>query len=185
MTTPVRVLAVDDRQANLVALEAILQGLPVELDTADSGEQALKKLLRGDYAVILLDAQMPRMDGFETARHIKQRDRSRNIPIIFLTAADYDPQLAFRGYQAGAVDYLTKPFDPWILRSKVSVFTDLWIAHTELATQAEDYAKLRDAVDTALDILDGTAPHPPAAADVLRTARMRHGVASASVVPDR
>jgi CheY-like chemotaxis protein len=180
-----RILAVDDRPANLIALEAILQGLSVDLDTAESGEKALKKLLRGDYAAILLDAQMPGMDGFETARHIKQRERTRNIPIIFLTAADYDPQLAFRGYQVGAVDYLTKPFDPWILRSKIAVFTDLWIAHTELATQAEDYAQLRDAVDIALDILEQPSPDSPEAAAVLRAARMRRVIVSRASTADR
>ena len=73
---------------------------------------------------------MPGMDGFETAGHIKQRERTRHIPILFLTAVDYDPHLAFRGYQAGAVDYITKPFDPWVLRSKVAVFVDLWTMHT-------------------------------------------------------
>ena len=74
--------------------------------------------------MILLDAQMPGMDGFETAEHIKRRERTRHVPILFLTAVDYDPHLAFRGYQAGAVDYITKPFDPWVLRAKVSVFVD-------------------------------------------------------------
>ena len=77
------------------------------------------------------------MDGFETAGHVKQRERTRHIPILFLTAVDYDPHLAFRGYQAGAVDYITKPFDPWVLRSKVGVFVDLWSVHARLAEQAD------------------------------------------------
>lgn len=113
--TPMRlakVLAVDDRRENLLGLEAILQGLPIEVDAVTSGEDALKRLLTDDYAVILLDAQMPGMDGFETAERIKSRERTRHVPILFLTAVDYDAHLAFRGYQAGAVDYLTKPFDP-------------------------------------------------------------------------
>ena len=84
----------------------------VEIVFVTSGEDALKRLLSEDYAVILLDAHMPGMDGFETAGHIKQRERTRHIPILFLTAVDYDPHLAFRGYQAGAVDYITKPFGP-------------------------------------------------------------------------
>jgi CheY-like chemotaxis protein len=121
-----KVLLVDDRRDNLIALEAILQGLPVEPVAVDSGESALKQLLLDDFAVILLDAQMPEMDGFETAHHIKQRERTRHVPIIFLTAADWDAQLALRGYAAGAIDWLTKPFDPWILRAKVSVFVELW-----------------------------------------------------------
>jgi len=124
--TPAKALLVDDRRDNLIALEAILQGLPVEPVAVESGEAALKQLLIDDFAVILLDAQMPEMDGFETASHIKQRERTRHVPIIFLTAADRDAQLALRGYAAGAVDYLTKPFDPWILRAKVSVFVELW-----------------------------------------------------------
>ena len=121
-----RVLLVDDRRENLVALEAILQGLPVDPVTATSGEEALKRLLTDDFALILLDAQMPGMDGFETATHIKQRERTRHVPIIFLTAVDRDAHLAFRGYAAGAVDYIPKPFDPWVLRAKVTVFIDLW-----------------------------------------------------------
>jgi CheY-like chemotaxis protein len=121
-----KVLLVDDRRDNLIALEAILQGLPVEPVAVDSGEAALKQLLLDDFAVILLDAQMPEMDGFETANHIKQRERTRHVPILFLTAADWDAQLALRGYAVGAIDWLTKPFDPWILRAKVSVFVELW-----------------------------------------------------------
>ena len=149
-----RVLAVDDRRENLLALQAILEGLPIEIVSVTSGEAALKRLLVEDYAVILLDAQMPGMDGFETAGHVKQRERTRHIPILFLTAVDYDPHLAFRGYQAGAVDYITKPFDPWVLRSKVSVFVDLWLVHVQLAEQATAAADLRRAIDDALDAID-------------------------------
>jgi CheY-like chemotaxis protein len=152
--TSVRILAVDDRRENLLALEAILEGLPIEVVPVTSGEDALKKLLVQDYAVILLDARMPGMDGFETARHVKQRERTRHIPIVFLTAADYDSHLAFRGYQAGAVDYITKPFDPWVLRSKVTVFVDLYLLHTELAKRAAERDALRRSVDEALEMLD-------------------------------
>jgi CheY-like chemotaxis protein len=132
-----KVLLVDDRRDNLLALEAILQGLPVQSVGAHSGEEALKHLLVDDFALILLDAQMPDMDGFETARHIKRRERTRHIPIIFLTAADRDSQLALRGYAVGAVDYLSKPFDPWVLRAKVSVFVELWTKTQQLHAQAE------------------------------------------------
>src|SRR3712207_8110452 len=93
MTRPVRVLAVDDRRENLLALQAILEGLPIEVVPVTNGEDALKQLLVKDYALILLDARMPGMDGFETARHVKQRERTRHIPILFLTAADYDPHI--------------------------------------------------------------------------------------------
>ena len=158
MTAPVRVLAVDDRRENLIALQAILEGLPIEVVPVTSGEEALKRLLVQDYAVILLDARMPGMDGFETAQHVKQRERTRHIPIVFLTAGDYDPHLVFRGYQAGAVDYITKPFDPWVLRSKVSVFVDLYLLHTELAERAAERDALRKAVDEALSVLDAEEP---------------------------
>jgi CheY-like chemotaxis protein len=140
---PAKVLLVDDRRDNLIALEAILQGLPVQPVAADSGEDALKHLLVDDFALILLDAQMPGMDGFETARHIKRRERTRHVPIIFLTAADRDAHLALRGYAVGAVDYLTKPFDPWVLRAKVSVFVDLWEKTQQLHALA-DAARARE-----------------------------------------
>ena len=154
MSAPVRILAVDDRRENLLALQAILEGLAVEVVSVTSGEEALKKLLVEDYAVILLDAQMPGMDGFETARHVKQRERTRHIPILFLTAADDDPHMAFRGYQAGAVDYITEPFDPWVLRSKVAVFVDLYGLHAEVTERAAERDALRKGVDEALALLE-------------------------------
>ncbi len=144
-----RVLMVDDRRENLIALEAILQGMPVDPIAVSSGEEALKRLLSEDYAVILLDAQMPGMDGFETAGHIKQRERTRHVPIIFLTAVDRDAHLAFRGYAAGAVDYITKPFDPWVLRAKVSVFVELWLKNEQLAEQTR-VAKARETEQLAI-----------------------------------
>ena len=148
-----RILLVDDRPENLLALEAILSSLDQVLVRATSGEEALKALLADDYAVILLDVQMPGMDGFETASHIKRRERTRDIPIIFLTAIDREPEHAFRGYSAGAVDYLAKPFDPWILRAKVSVFVDLYLKNQQLQEQAE---LLRGQLDQAgsSDVLD-------------------------------
>src|SRR5215467_11725187 len=156
-----KVLLVDDRRDNLVALAAILQGLSVEPIAVDSGDAALKRLLMDDFAVILMDAQMPNMDGFETARRIKERERTRNVPIIFLTAADRDAELALRGYAAGAVDYLTKPLDPWVLRSKVSVFADLWSKTRQLALQArsaDSATALLTAVDGALPMLRADPP---------------------------
>jgi CheY-like chemotaxis protein len=133
-----KILIVDDRPENLLALEAILQGLGHELVKAHSGEEALKRLLTEDFALILLDVQMPGMDGFETATHIKQRERTRDVPIVFLTAIDGEAHQAFRGYAAGAVDYLSKPFDPWVLRAKVGVFIELYERRRELAQQAEE-----------------------------------------------
>ncbi len=131
------ILLVDDRPENLLALEAILSSLDQTLVRASSGEAALKALLAEDFAVILLDVQMPGMDGFETASHIKRRERTRDIPIIFLTAINREPQHAFRGYSAGAVDYLAKPFDPWVLRAKVAVFVELYLKNRQLREQAE------------------------------------------------
>ncbi|MFB4303513.1 two-component system response regulator [Actinomadura sp. NTSP31] len=131
-----RILAVDDREENLTALAAVLDALPVEVVPASSGQAALKELLSDDFALILLDVVMPGMDGFETAQHIKARPRTRDVPIIFLTAAGGESEQAYRGYAAGAVDFLTKPFDPWLLRAKVSVFLDLHHRNLELRKQA-------------------------------------------------
>ena len=134
---PVEILIVDDRAENLLALEAILERLGQKLVRAHSGDEALRLLLTHDFAVILLDVQMPGIDGFETARLIKSRERTRYIPIIFLTAISKDEEYVFEGYSVGAVDYMTKPFKPDILRSKVSVFVDLYQKQRQLATQAE------------------------------------------------
>lgn len=147
MTDRAKILLVDDREENLIALEAILSSLDLVPVRARSGEEALKALLNTEFALILLDVRMPGMDGFETAAHIKRRERTRNIPIIFLTVVDSAPDYAFRGYAAGAVDYLTKPFDPWVLRAKVSVFTELYNMNKRLAEQA---AMLRERLSAEL-----------------------------------
>ena len=137
MPSKARILLVDDRSENLIALEAILSSLNQILVPVRSGEAALKALLGDEFAVILLDVIMPGMDGFETATHIKRRARTHDVPIIFLTAAGIEPDHAFRGYAAGAVDYITKPFDPWVLRAKVAVFVDLYLKNRQLAEQAD------------------------------------------------
>jgi PAS domain S-box-containing protein len=136
MSDPLRpsVLLVDDRPENLVALEATLAPLDCTLVSATSGAEALRHLLDGDFAVILLDVQMPDLDGFETAEYVKQRERTRDIPIIFVTAISKERHHVFRGYEAGAVDYLFKPYDPELLRSKVAVFIELWRANHALRT---------------------------------------------------
>ncbi|MEU7003761.1 response regulator [Nonomuraea sp. NPDC046570] len=143
MSERAKILLVDDREENLIALEAILSSLDLVPVRARSGEEALKALLSTEFALILLDVRMPGMDGFETAAHIKRRERTRNIPIIFLTVVDSAPDYAFRSYAAGAVDYLTKPFDPWVLRAKVSVFIEVYNMNKRLAEQA---ALLRERV---------------------------------------
>ena len=136
MTDRAKILLVDDRPENLVALEAILGTMDYVLVRARSGDEALKALLTDEFAVILLDVSMPGMDGFETAAHIKRREKTRDIPIIFLTAVNNEPHQAFRGYAAGAVDYIAKPFDPWVLRAKVAVFVDLYLKNRQLREQA-------------------------------------------------
>ncbi|HEX7020402.1 MAG TPA: ATP-binding protein [Gemmatimonadaceae bacterium] len=133
----VDILVVDDRAENLLALEAILEPLNQRLVRASSGEDALRALLERDFAVILLDVQMPGMNGFETAQMIKSRERSKYIPIIFLTAISKDEAYVFQGYSVGAVDYIFKPFQPEILRSKVSVFVDLYLQQRRIAEQEQ------------------------------------------------
>jgi CheY-like chemotaxis protein len=154
-----KILLVDDRAENLVALEAILSSLNQTLITARSGDDALKALLTDDFAVILLDVLMPGMDGFETAAHIKRRPRTRDVPIIFLTARNAEPDYAFRSYSAGAVDYIAKPFDPWVLRAKVSVFIDLYTKNRQLSDQATMLrAQLGDSLAAAQEVRGDADP---------------------------
>ena len=122
---PVKILIVDDQSENLLSAEAVLESLGQEIVRAQSGREALRHLLTDDFAVILLDVMMPDMDGFETAELIRDRERSRTTPIIFVTALGKSEEHIFRGYDVGAVDYLTKPIVPEILRSKVAVFVEL------------------------------------------------------------
>lgn len=147
MPSPVlpRVLLVDDRPDNLLALRAVLEPLAVDLVEAGSGEEALRHLLAGEFALIILDVQMPVLDGFETARLIRGRERTRYVPIIFLTALSGQPEHYRQGYQSGAVDYVYKPFEPEILRAKVSVFVELWSRGAMIdAQRAELAARLAD-----------------------------------------
>lgn len=136
----VNVLLVDDRPENLMALEAILNKPSYNLVKANSGAEALRCLLNEDFAVILLDVQMPGMDGFETATLIRSRDRSRSTPIIFITAFSSNDTHVFKGYSLGAVDYLFKPLEPEILTSKVQVFVELFQKTAEVKRQATQLA---------------------------------------------
>jgi PAS domain S-box-containing protein len=131
------VLLVDDKRENLVALEAILEPLEVDLVSVTSGADALKELLKRDFAAILLDVQMPGLDGFETAALIKQRERTRHVPIIFVTAISKADTHVFRGYSAGAVDYIFKPFNPDLLRAKVEAFVELHRRGAQLHAREE------------------------------------------------
>ncbi|MBA3468002.1 MAG: response regulator [Herpetosiphonaceae bacterium] len=144
----VHILLVDDRMENLLALEAILEPLGHHLVLAQSGAQALRALLKQDFAVILLDVQMPDMDGFETARLIRSRDRSQHTPIIFLTALDTSDTNVSKGYLVGAVDFMFKPFMPDVLRFKVAVFVELFKKTAEIQLHAaglEDRVQARTA----------------------------------------
>ena len=135
--SPVNILLVDDQPENLVALEAILGELGANLVKSTSGKEALRCLLQEDFAVILLDVQMPQMDGFEVATLIRQRPRSQDTPIIFLTAFSSNEQFMFKGYALGAVDYLIKPIAPNVLLSKVAIFIELF-KKTEALRQKTD-----------------------------------------------
>ncbi|GAB3694582.1 response regulator [Nocardiopsis oceani] len=142
MTQKANILLVDDRDENLIALEAALTSLDQNLVRANSGEEALKQLLGTDFAVILLDVIMPGMDGYETAAHIKQREKTKDVPIIFLTAQEVDRHQVFRGYSSRAVDFLIKPFDPWVLRSKVEVFVELHQLKAQMREQARSLQRV-------------------------------------------
>lgn len=146
MSAPVpdrsNILIVDDMAENLIALEAVLGPLDQRVVTARSGEDALKAMLRQDFAVVLLDVLMPGMDGFETATNIKRLDQTKDVPIILLTGTDVDADYAYRGYALGAADFLSKPIDPWVLRTKVNVFLDLDRKNRQLTVQAEQLRRL-------------------------------------------
>ena len=133
MTDTVKFLVVDDTPENLVAMEALLRRNGLELLIASSGPEALELLLQHEVALALLDVQMPGMDGFELAELMRGTERTKHVPIIFVTAGTRDPYRTFKGYEAGAVDFLYKPIDPHILASKASVFFDLACQRTQLA----------------------------------------------------
>ncbi len=133
----VNILMVDDHPQNLLALEAVLGDMGQNLVRAGSGREALKHLLDQEFALILLDVQMPGLDGYETAELAREREQSRHTPIIFLTAINQSDAQVFKGYSSGAVDYMFKPFVPEVLKAKVSVFVDLYRSTQEVRRQAE------------------------------------------------
>jgi CheY-like chemotaxis protein len=155
-----RILLVDDRAANLVALEAILAPLNQIIVLARSGKQALAELATQDFAVVLLDIMMPGMDGFETADRIRRGTRNADVPIIFLTAASTRLDFSFRGYSAGAVDYLAKPFDPWVLTAKVGVFVSLYLKYAELTDKLSGHVTAVEEAATALAGIPSVAKDP-------------------------
>src|SRR6266513_2326375 len=167
----INILMVDDSPTNLLALESILHAPERNLVSASSGDNALRYLLDNEVAMILLDVYMPGLDGLETAELIRGREKSRDIPIIFLTANSSGDRNFSRGYSLGAVDYIVKPVDPEILRSKVAVFVELFKKTSEIKHQAQllqqknveleeaNIARLNMLIDLGYDL---AAEHDPA-----------------------
>lgn len=138
----VKVLMVDDHPSNLLVLEAILEDLGHDLVRSTSGEEALQLLAQSDYAVVLLDVQMQGWDGFETAKRIREQERSRETPIVFLTAFESNSVTIEEAYALGAVDYLVKPVHPIVVRAKVKGFVDLFLKTERVKRQAEQIRQL-------------------------------------------
>ncbi|HEX9314319.1 MAG TPA: response regulator, partial [Actinomycetota bacterium] len=163
-----RVLLVDDRRDNLLALQAVLEPLGLHMTTATSGEEALRRLLSEEFSLIVLDVQMPGLDGFGTARLIKLREKTRHIPIIFLTAISGATEHHLEGYASGAIDYVYKPFEPTILRAKVAALVELvgvrqrleeevaerTASERRLAESEERYRSLIEHAPEAIVVLD-------------------------------
>src|SRR6516162_3570499 len=171
MADKVNILLVDDRAENLLALEAILQSLDQNLIRAASGSEALKFLLKNDAAVILLDVEMPDMDGFQTATLIRERERSRHTPIIFLTAISKSDVHVSQGYSLGGVDYIFKPFMPEVLRSKVAAFVDMFRQREDARQQSVMLRSERDLAAAILDTVAGFILVLDAEARILRINR--------------
>jgi PAS domain S-box-containing protein len=155
MTDKVNILLVDDRRENLLALEAILNKLGENLIKANSGGEALKFLLKNEAAVILLDVDMPHMDGFQTATLIREREKTRHTPIIFLTAINKSDVHVTQGYSLGGVDYIFKPFVPEVLKSKVTAFVEMFKQRRERDRQSELLKAERDFAGAILDTVAG------------------------------
>lgn len=133
---PIHILLVDDRPENLLALEAVLESEQYNLVKATSGEEALRCLLKDEFALVVLDVQMPGMDGIETAKLIKAREKTKDIPIIFISANSKEAEHLFAGYSAGGIDYMVKPFIPQILKSKIEGFVQMYLTNKRLKTQS-------------------------------------------------
>lgn len=152
---------VDDRPSNLLLLEHNLRTPGIEIFKADSGQDAVEQAQNNDFALILLDVQMPVMDGFETAEALRKNEKTSHVPIIFITAMSRQDKYVFKGYESGAVDYLFKPVEEAILKSKVKVFTDIYrqknIIEKQRAELAEKVRELQKALDE-IKILKGIIP---------------------------
>ena len=148
----IKILVVDDREDNLFSIEAILEKDNYSIIKANSGRAALKILLQEhDFSLILMDVQMPDLNGFETATIIYERDKLRAIPIIFITAHDYDEEYVFKGYRMGGVDYIYKPIDPALLRAKVSVFVELYRKNQQLQLHEKKLVEANKALQNEIE----------------------------------
>nr|WP_274426096.1 HWE histidine kinase domain-containing protein [Chelativorans sp. YIM 93263] len=159
----VKFLLVDDVEENLLALDGLLRRDGLELFKARSGRQALEMLLVHDFALAIFDVQMPEMDGFELAELMRSTERTRSVPIIFLTAVATDERRRFRGYEAGAVDYLLKPIDPQMLRNKAEVFFELARQRQEVARQRDELRHSAERLSNALSVLQAHSDNSPLA----------------------
>jgi len=149
MVTYPKILLVDDREDNLLSIETILEPDGYKFSKANSGREALKILLKEyDFALILMDVKMPNMNGFKTAALIYEREKLKHIPIIFITANNYGDENIFKGYRAGAVDYIYKPVNPDLLRAKVSVFVDLYRKNHRLLLQEKKLVAINKILKT-------------------------------------
>ena len=155
-TDEVNLLIVDDLPENLLALDALLQAPGIRVHQAESAEQALELLLRHEFALAILDVQMPGMDGFQLAELMRGTERTKQIPIVFVSAAGRELNYAFKGYESGAVDFMHKPLDAHAVRSKVSVFVDLYRSRKRLARQLEALEQSRREQEVLLDELRQT-----------------------------
>ena len=162
------ILIVDDRAENILSLKKILELHAFDVDTADSGEEALKKILKNEYYLVILDVQMPGMDGFEVAEAISSLNKTKDIPILFLSAVNIDKKFVARGFQSGGIDYLTKPFDPDILILKVRTFYRLYqqtqalkMAHQSLQAEMEIRKKTEQSLKHTLGELHSTLESLP------------------------
>src|SRR5688500_15276766 len=149
------VLLVDDRPENLLALESVLADLNQNLISVTSAKEALRYLLLEDVALVLLDVQMPGLNGFEFAELIRERERTQHTPIIFISASSVEDHSIFKGYALGAVDYLAKPIQPEILKSKVRFFTKLYLQNVQIKRQAELLEKANERLDKVNTDLEG------------------------------
>src|SRR4051794_23724080 len=154
MSSAPSILLVDDSPENVAALRAVLEPIGVECVAARSGFEALRAVLRHDFAAILLDVQMPHMDGLETAAMIKRRERSRDTPIIFITGHEREPTMIARAFSLGAVDYVDKPYEPALLRAKVQALVDLQRKDAELRESEERFRAAFEHAPIGIAILD-------------------------------